>query len=205
MKKCKGCKIPQDETNFPLHKLLKDGSRSRRGKCTTCFNNDRREARRRLRLSRGQKVGVQGSHVNSREDITRKVRVCKVCNETKKFMDFEGTGKQCSGGHEYRRHECKPCHLARKKVERADAIREFMDFKKTLECMRCGYSKDSDPDFVVQHLQFHHPVTNKDFNVSDMISTMGYRLSSKRLIKEVGKCDVVCGRCHDVIHYKDRQ
>jgi hypothetical protein len=128
-------------------------------------------------------------------------RVCKCCNNAKPIKEFASAG--IVKGIQYYRSSCKPCYYAQKQAELKLSIAEFKKWKSQQECVRCGYSKKTNFEFVVEHLEFHHHKTNKLFNIADMVRS-GHRLKGKRLQKELNKCVVMCGRCHTYTHYAHR-
>lgn len=70
---------------------------------------------------------------------------------------------------------------------------EFLEFKKTLKCNRCGFSHPA-------ALQFHHTdPSTKEVAVGAVAGSW----SLKRLQKEIDKCEVLCANCHAIEHYKE--
>ena len=75
-------------------------------------------------------------------------------------------------------------------VKRTETNRRLvLDIKKT-PCMDCG--KRYPPEVM----EFDHIPTRgtKELNVS----TASYKVSTKRLLKEIEKCDLVCANCHRI-------
>ena len=67
-----------------------------------------------------------------------------------------------------------------------------MEYKGN-ECQICGYDKIK----YLSAFDFHHrDPSQKDFS----LASKGICKSYKTLIKEVDKCDLLCGRCHQEIH-----
>ena len=66
----------------------------------------------------------------------------------------------------------------------------FKDYKKSLECEKCGEDHPA-------CLDFHHK-EEKDFSISEMISRNNF--SRQRIKEEIEKCSVVCANCHRKIH-----
>lgn len=86
-----------------------------------------------------------------------------------------------------------------KAKKRAKATREkkrlwFDSIKSQLSCNRCGESR-------TYLLDFHHkdPRT-KEGSVSKLISSA----SKKRILDEIGKCEVLCSNCHREHHHFER-
>jgi hypothetical protein len=59
------------------------------------------------------------------------------------------------------------------------------------KCKICGYNK------CVSALEFHHNRENKENNVSTLLKNE----SRQKLLKEVGKCILLCANCHRETHY----
>jgi len=69
------------------------------------------------------------------------------------------------------------------------------DFKKTLQCVKCGFSHHA-------ALDFHHeePAT-KEGNVNRYVSNAQY----KKAYEEIKKCIVLCANCHRIHHYEKKK
>lgn len=79
--------------------------------------------------------------------------------------------------------------------QRQDRVRkEFQQFKEKNPCADCG---NFYPYYV---MQFDH-VSDKKFTVSSQSASFG----SKRFMKELKKCDLVCANCHAIRTFKRRQ
>ena len=62
------------------------------------------------------------------------------------------------------------------------------------KCQDCGWDDMRYP----RHFVFHHrDPSQKDFHIS------GKTLKWETLQKEVDKCDLLCGRCHDILHEQE--
>lgn len=116
-------------------------------------------------------------------------RLCKCCKEQKELKEFRiaNQGKQ-----NYHRWICFPCERITLDERRNQYRNDYISYKKTLKCNRCGNS-----DHRV--LQFHHKDDDKEFNVS---SKVGQR-KLESLMKEIMKCEVLCANCHMIEHYQD--
>ena len=123
-------------------------------------------------------------------------RECRVCGKVDDLTSFPSAG--IKKGVKYYRRKCQKCYQ-KGKVHRRVINRKWMsEYKETLSCSKCGYSKKTHPSFKVQALQFHHTHNNKDYEVSNMV----HRGFAKDTInKEVDKCIVLCSRCHTEMHY----
>ena len=87
---------------------------------------------------------------------------------------------------------CFSCERVVLDKRRDDYKEEFLNYKKTLSCNRCGNN-----DYRV--LQFHHINSDKEFNVSSKIG----RRTLSSLMKEIDKCEVLCANCHFIEHYNE--
>ena len=68
----------------------------------------------------------------------------------------------------------------------------FQSRKVGLSCSECG---ENHPACI----KFHHlNPDEKEFNVADMV-VHGYGI--ERIEAEIAKCVVLCGNCHDKLHY----
>lgn len=94
----------------------------------------------------------------------------------------------------YERNWCK----TKGKQKRLDAnkrweekkIKEFKKIKSTLKCNRC-------PENHISCLEFHHrDPSKKEGNVGQIMS----RCSTKKLLEEIEKCEVLCANCHRKEH-----
>jgi|WetSurMetagenome_2_1015567.scaffolds.fasta_scaffold72221_4 hypothetical protein len=74
-------------------------------------------------------------------------------------------------------------------------IREwFQQYKETLKCSKCGESHIACLDF------HHHDSSKKEVNISEAI-WRGW--SIKRIMEEIEKCDILCCKCHRILHYEE--
>jgi hypothetical protein len=122
------------------------------------------------------------------------VKTCKYCRTEQADEAFE----VCAvvKGKTYRRLRCRRCKRA-KTNERRTSLRLWLDeYKKTLRCDRCRFA-----DY--RALEFHHPEgQEKDANVADMIRS---GLSRVAILREIGKCLVLCSNCHQIEHDDERK
>jgi len=124
-------------------------------------------------------------------------RTCRGCNKTNYLIHFP-KGKKNKNGGWYRRHKCRECYNLQKSNHRKDKRDWFINYKKTLSCSCCGYSKKTHKHFSTWALEFHHHDKNKSYNVGNMINQGGYALST--IQKEIDKCIILCCRCHRENH-----
>lgn len=80
----------------------------------------------------------------------------------------------------------------RRSKKRTEELKNwFEDYKKHLECEKCGEDHPA-------CLDFHHE-QEKSIGVSELVNR---RNSSKKRIKEeISKCTVLCANCHRKIHH----
>lgn len=90
----------------------------------------------------------------------------------------------------YPRNICKKCVQQNEKEKYKTKVQLFNDYKKTLQCEKCGEAR-------YYLLDFHHrnPV-EKDYAISDHA-----RSPLDEIKKEIEKCDVLCANCHREWHY----
>ena len=118
--------------------------------------------------------------------------VCRVCQQPKPANTFEVCRR--IGDRVYRRKMCSACKVVAQRSRRAQLRVWLEGYKKTLVCVRCGFS-----DFRALH--FHHrDDEGKDFNVGDM-ARVGYSIEAIKA--EIAKCDVLCANCHNIEHYDE--
>ena len=117
-------------------------------------------------------------------------RKCKKCGCEKSIDEFANAG--IIKGIEYKRHLCIICYSASKQPRKDRIKEEYIEWKKTLKCNRCGFD-----DY--RALQFHHN-GNKEANVSDMYKR-GTNLDKIKI--EADKCEVLCANCHQIEHFLD--
>lgn len=120
----------------------------------------------------------------------KQIRICKKCDVPKPLTEFHKDGK-------YVKYDCKKCSLAVKKDRRKKNRTWLKEYKETLSCTVCGYSKKTNKTFSSRALEFHHEKNNKSFSVSNGIAQGN---SIDTIKKEIDKCIVVCARCHAEIH-----
>jgi hypothetical protein len=122
------------------------------------------------------------------------VKTCKNCQTDQLEEAFEIC--RVVKGKEYRPLRCGHCKRV-KTNERRAALRQWLDeYKKTLQCGQCGFA-----DY--RALEFRHPSgQEKEFNVADMVRS---GLSRKAILREIGKCVVLCSNCHQIQHYEDQK
>ena len=69
---------------------------------------------------------------------------------------------------------------------------EYKKIKSTLKCNRCGENH-------IACLEFHHlDPSQKEGNVGSKFRNV----STKKLLEEIAKCEVLCANCHRKEHHK---
>ena len=87
----------------------------------------------------------------------------------------------------------KEKHKAYRKEHKPTIIAWLSEYKKSLSCEMCGETHPA-------CLQFHHrDPSEKRFTIS---AAGRLCVCIEELLKEIKKCDVVCGNCHAKLHYK---
>ena len=69
----------------------------------------------------------------------------------------------------------------------------WSDYKSTLFCSSCGEDHPAT-------LDFHHTSDDKEHTIGHMV---GNELAKDRVMKEVGKCIVLCSNCHRKLHWNE--
>lgn len=69
---------------------------------------------------------------------------------------------------------------------------EYRKFKEGLKCIRCGEDH-------IACLDFHH----RDPSEKDgTVSSIARNNSTKKVLLEIEKCDILCANCHRKLHYE---
>ena len=110
---------------------------------------------------------------------------CRRCDETKSVKHYHSDPRKINGLRSY----CMPCANTGNYTYIAGKQKKFQDWKKTLNCKRCGVSgKDA-------LLHFHHRVpATKKFELR-----AARAVGKKKLQEELDKCDVLCAGCHNAV------
>jgi hypothetical protein len=88
-------------------------------------------------------------------------------------------------GKRWRCRECLNGYIRKARQKFLDDIRNGKC------CERCGY------DRIPQCLRFHH----RDPSVKEGNVTQLYSFNFTKAKKEIDKCHLLCGTCHDEVHY----
>lgn len=72
----------------------------------------------------------------------------------------------------------------------------FDEYRATLSCQKCGENHPATIDF------HHRDPNEKDSSVATLVQ----RAAAKEVIlAEIAKCDVLCCKCHRILHWEERQ
>jgi hypothetical protein len=99
---------------------------------------------------------------------------------------------------------CKSCQKANKKVHYIDnkdkyiaagikGRKWFMDYKRGLECSKCGFNHPAALDF------HHRDPETKSLRLESIAMV---KKNEKVIMEEIAKCDVLCANCHRLEHSK---
>lgn len=114
--------------------------------------------------------------------ILHSVKNCGLCRESKSESEFYRDSSKRDG----LQGRCKSC----KALDRARKYILLQEYLAGRECADCG-NEDS------RVLQFDHlPEYEKSGDVSAMLCKRD--LPWKRILEEIGKCEVVCANCHAI-------
>lgn len=114
--------------------------------------------------------------------IMHKNRKCIICGEIKPINDFYST-----------RNACKDCVRREEREKYTKKMNDFIAYKKTLCCQKCGESRH-------YLLDFHHKdPLQKDYTISD-----NTHAKLETIMKEIQKCIPLCSNCHREFHYLQR-
>jgi len=94
----------------------------------------------------------------------------------------------------YRRHKKR---LIEKSKQPDKELRQWVNqYKSKLCCVMCGERHPA-------CLQFHHrDRKEKSFTISEVIGQRR-NLSVRKLEEEISKCDLLCGNCHAMYHWRE--
>ncbi len=82
--------------------------------------------------------------------------------------------------------------IYKRKVDRRKRLKEEAVKIAGGKCSVCTY------DTCISALEFHHPQKNKEGNFSTLLKNE----SRQKLLKEAGKCILLCANCHRELHNK---
>jgi len=88
-------------------------------------------------------------------------------------------------------------HRKRVDARKREIIEWFDDYKSTLKCEGCGFKHPA-------VIKFHHlDPSKKDLDVSTAVRRHNW--CKERILLEIAKCKVLCGNCHDILHWELKQ
>ena len=117
------------------------------------------------------------------------MKTCPNCEQTLPLTDFYADRSKSDGHTSW----CKQCVYIRASHKAAKNSKMLKQIKVVSGCEQCGYDEHA------AGLFYHHRLPYlKSFN----LSKPGAR-NTKAILVEVMKCDILCGTCHAVLHYKD--
>lgn len=106
-------------------------------------------------------------------------RICRACQKEYKDKHYLNN---------------KSLYLARNKSRRKSLKEWFTKYRLSLACVECGENHPAT-------LDFHHlDKTTKKRNVATMVWNLN---SISSVLKEIGKCVVMCSNCHRKLHWKE--
>ena len=127
------------------------------------------------------------------------MKKCSGCKILKEFDDFYINKANMKTGLSA---WCKSCSKEHKKIHYKnnkekyienglEGKKWFMDYKKTIECVRCGFNHPA-------ALDFHHIDPNiKLFQISSINKN---KINKNKIFNEIDKCIVLCSNCHRIEH-----
>lgn len=119
------------------------------------------------------------------------MKLCKYC---KKYYPESNFGVALTTPKKvYRRHKCKYCYSATKKLLHAQYQKWLNEYKKQHGCSKCG-----NKNYKV--LEFHH-LRDKNFEMALYICK---HHSFKKITNEAKKCTIMCANCHRILHNQKR-
>jgi hypothetical protein len=94
----------------------------------------------------------------------------------------------------YRRHKER---LREKRRQHDEELKQWLrQYKSQLCCAECGENHPA-------CLQFHHrDKEGKSFTIGSIIGRWRY-ITLKKLQEEISKCDILCGNCHALLHWRE--
>ena len=87
----------------------------------------------------------------------------------------------------------KSHHRERVAARKEELIQWFEDYKSELKCEQCGFGHPA-------VIKFHHiDPSKKDLEISSAVRKQNW--GKARVLSEMAKCKVLCGNCHDILHW----
>jgi len=167
-------------TKCGKEKLLKKFYKNKRGKY------GRRGSCKKCDIAKGEQY--RKDHVEERKRYRK-----QYCKDNK---------DQLAAYNKQYRKDNKDQLAAQKKQYHKDQRTQWLEFMHAdkLKCSVCGYSK------CFAALDMHHLNPNdKEFIISNFLRKAFTKENQQLLLREIGKCTVLCCRCHREFHYNQRQ
>jgi len=118
------------------------------------------------------------------------MKKCMICNKTLRGQQRKFCSRTCKNTDTNGRHQSYVAQQRRARMRKLDLIS-----LKVAKCERCGYRNN------YAALQLHHPnPREKEFQLDSRT------LSNRRwdvVLKEAGKCLLLCSNCHAEEHHPD--
>lgn len=115
--------------------------------------------------------------------------VCPQCHKDKPVTEYYKNVKN-KRGHNYYCKDCEKIRFSKRYKKQVAYVRDYLAHNP---CSRCWESE-------VMFLDFHHRDPKaKDWAVLKMAWSWA---SKKKIDAEIDKCDVLCCKCHRLVHYE---
>ncbi len=112
------------------------------------------------------------------------------------LKDPEKRKEYCRQYHKKWYNDNKVKVLQKRKIVRKDNREWYHQYKEDLKCCKCGFDHPA-------ALEFHHrDREDKEMNIASMLSA---KSSIESIKKEIEKCDILCGNCHRILHWEEKQ
>jgi hypothetical protein len=135
----------------------------------------------------GRPLGLELGYNGSME-----TKPCNKCGVEKSVEQFQVALRTPSKT--YYRKYCTSCKMLQQKARNRKVKNIYLDYKKSVECHRCGIA-----DYRV--IDFHHTdASTKTREVADMVAQ---NHSWENIKLEIDKCVPLCSNCHRITHWKD--
>lgn len=84
--------------------------------------------------------------------------------------------------------------IDRSAKSRRDRQKWFKEYKSGLSCIKCGENHPACLDF------HHREESEKNFEICKAV---GQGFPKNKILVEIEKCDVLCCKCHRILHWND--
>ena len=158
--------------------------------CAAIFNNKENPKRKRTNKCKICGMLILASRTYCQNcwggKRNRTHKICPVCGDRLLLKLFHSTG----GRYPRPLRRCKNCHRVWRRQRKAKFKQMCVDYKGG-RCEVCGYDKCN------RSLIFHHKDCKKDVEIG---STWPTKKLTKKIIKELDKCVLLCANCHGEAH-----